>query len=28
LNPSLYDALEKARKDNVPSDNIERAVKK
>lgn len=28
LNPSLYDALEKARKDNVPSDNIERAIKK
>ncbi|NDK08697.1 YebC/PmpR family DNA-binding transcriptional regulator [Candidatus Gracilibacteria bacterium] len=28
LNPALYDALEKARKDNVPSDNIERAIKK
>lgn len=28
LNPALYDALEKARKDNVPNDNIERAIKK
>lgn len=28
LNPALYDALEKARKANVPSDNIERAIKK
>ncbi|MDD3301942.1 MAG: YebC/PmpR family DNA-binding transcriptional regulator [Candidatus Gracilibacteria bacterium] len=28
LNPSLHDAIEKARKDNVPSDNIERAIKK
>lgn len=28
LNPTLYDALEKARKDNIPSDNIERAIKK
>lgn len=27
-NPSLYDAIEKARKDNVPNDNIERAIKK
>lgn len=28
LNPVLYDAIEKARKDNVPSDNITRAIKK
>lgn len=28
MNPSLYDALEKARKANVPADNIERAIKK
>lgn len=28
LNPSLMDAIEKARKDNVPNDNIERAIKK
>ena len=28
LNPSLIDAMEKARKDNVPNDNIERAIKK
>lgn len=27
-NPSLYDAIEKARKDNVPNDNISRAIKK
>lgn len=27
-NPSLYDAIEKARKDNVPNDNIARAIKK
>ncbi len=27
-NPSLYDVIEKARKDNVPNDNIERAIKK
>lgn len=27
-NPSLADAIEKARKDNVPNDNIERAIKK
>lgn len=27
-NPSLYDAIEKARKDNVPNDNITRAIKK
>lgn len=27
-NPALYDAIEKARKDNVPNDNIERAIKK
>lgn len=28
LNPSLVDAIEKARKDNVPNENIERAIKK
>lgn len=28
LNPSLYDAIEKARKDNLPNDNIERAIRK
>ncbi len=28
LNPSLADAIEKARKDNVPNDNIDRAIKK
>lgn len=28
MNPSLYDALEKARKANVPAENIERAIKK
>ncbi|MDP5039087.1 MAG: YebC/PmpR family DNA-binding transcriptional regulator, partial [Candidatus Gracilibacteria bacterium] len=28
LNPALYDAIEKARKDNVPNDNIERSIKK
>lgn len=28
LNPSLHDAIEKAKKDNVPNDNIERAIKK
>lgn len=28
MNPSLYDAIEKARKDNVPAWNIERAIKK
>nr|MDD3720039.1 YebC/PmpR family DNA-binding transcriptional regulator [Candidatus Gracilibacteria bacterium] len=28
MNPSLADAIEKARKDNVPNDNIERAIKK
>ncbi|MDD2916755.1 MAG: YebC/PmpR family DNA-binding transcriptional regulator [Candidatus Gracilibacteria bacterium] len=28
MNPALYDALEKARKANVPADNIERAIKK
>lgn len=28
LNPSLYDAIEKARKDSVPADNITRAIKK
>ncbi|PJC56516.1 YebC/PmpR family DNA-binding transcriptional regulator, partial [Candidatus Gracilibacteria bacterium CG_4_9_14_0_2_um_filter_38_7] len=28
MNPTLYDALEKARKANVPADNIERAIKK
>lgn len=27
-NPSLADAIEKARKDNVPNDNITRAIKK
>ncbi|EKE28246.1 MAG: hypothetical protein ACD_3C00084G0002 [uncultured bacterium (gcode 4)] len=27
-NPSLYDAIEKAKKDNVPTDNIVRAIKK
>lgn len=27
-NPALFDAVEKARKDNVPNDNIERAIKK
>lgn len=27
-NPHLYDAIEKARKDNVPNDNIARAIKK
>lgn len=28
LNPSLHDAIEKAKKDNVPNDNIDRAIKK
>lgn len=28
LNPSLYDAIEKAKKDSVPADNISRAIKK
>lgn len=28
MNPALYDALEKARKANVPADNIERAIKR
>lgn len=28
MNPSLADAIEKARKDNVPNDNIDRAIKK
>ena len=28
MNPSLYDAIEKARKDNVPNDNIDRAIKR
>ena len=28
MNPALYDVLEKARKANVPADNIERAIKK
>ncbi len=28
LNPALSDAIEKAKKDNVPNDNIERAIKK
>lgn len=27
-NPHLYDAIEKARNDNVPNDNIDRAIKK
>lgn len=27
-NPSLYEAIEKAKKDNVPADNIARAIKK
>lgn len=27
-NPTLYDAIQKARKSSVPSDNIERAVKR
>lgn len=27
-NPSLADAIDKARKDNVPNDNIDRAIKK
>lgn len=27
-NPALYDAIEKAKKDNVPNDNIERAIKR
>ncbi len=27
-NPALYDAIEKAKKENVPNDNIERAIKK
>ncbi|MGE4444171.1 MAG: YebC/PmpR family DNA-binding transcriptional regulator [Candidatus Altimarinota bacterium] len=27
-NPSLYDAIEKAKKDNVPNENIARAIKK
>lgn len=27
-NPSLYDAIEKARKDNLPNENILRAIKK
>lgn len=27
-NPALFDAIEKARKDNVPNDNIERSIKK
>lgn len=28
MNPTLYDALEKARKANVPAENIDRAIKK
>ncbi len=28
MNPSLADAVEKARKDNVPNDNIDRAIKR
>jgi len=28
MNPSLYDAVEKAKKANVPADNIDRAIKK
>lgn len=28
MNPSLYDAIEKAKKDNVPNENITRAIKK
>ncbi len=28
LNPTLYDAIQKARKNSVPLDNIERAVKR
>src|SRR5258708_25629602 len=27
-NPTLYDAIQKARKSSVPNDNIERAVKR
>ncbi|MGA1670498.1 MAG: YebC/PmpR family DNA-binding transcriptional regulator, partial [Candidatus Nanopelagicaceae bacterium] len=27
-NPTLYDAIQKARKNSVPSDNIDRAVKR
>lgn len=27
-NPTLYEAIEKAKKDNVPADNITRAIKK
>lgn len=28
LNPALFEAIAKAKKDNVPNDNIDRAVKK
>ena len=28
INPSLFEAIEKAKKDNVPADNIARAIKK
>ena len=28
LNPALFDAIEKAKADNVPNENIERAIKK
>lgn len=28
MNPALYDAIEKAKKANVPADNIDRAIKK
>ncbi len=28
MNPALHDAIEKARKANVPADNIDRAIKK
>lgn len=28
MNPALYDAVEKAKKANVPADNIERAIKR
>ena len=27
-NPTLYDAIQKAKKNSVPSDNIERALKR
>ena len=27
-NPTLYDAIQKAKKSSVPNDNIERAVKR